>query len=425
LKEEGPDDKQDQSEYYQSGNFEKLYKKAKTDGKKMSTNLVQLVGHNAIRHGVVGLGGRPCNEDENKLSAYLLDESLEQGAWGLSLGLEYMPGVFADFNELTELGKVCSKHGVVITSHMRNEGDKVFESVDEMVRLSRETGARVHIAHLKICSKKLWGQAEKLFETIENANRSGASVTADMYPYSAYSTGIMNTLPDWAKEGGGEKAAKRLTSPGEERDRLYAHLNQRFATKDDGDRIYIVSTNGRYTAADDKTIGELSVELGLSVPDTVAKILIETNCRSDCIYFNMHDDDVFYLLAKDIAIGSDGSGRPYDPSKTRGKPHPRSYGTFPRFLRLRREKNLCPIETAIYRITKKPAGILGLKDRGLLKAGYIADTTVFDENSVSDTATFKDPFKKPIGIIHVVMNGRFAIKDGNQTEERLGAYILR
>jgi N-acyl-D-amino-acid deacylase len=242
LKEEGPEDKQDQSEYYRSENFEKLRDRAKTDGKRMSTNLVQLVGHNEIRHGVAGLGGRPCNEEENKLSAHILEENIEQGAWGLSLGLEYMPGVFADFNELKELGEVCYKRGTIITSHMRNEGDKVFQSFDEMVRLSRETGARVHISQLKICSKEYWGQAEKLFETIEKANREGASVTADMYPYSACSTGIMNTLPDWAKEGGAEKAAKRICTAGVERDRLYAYFNQRFTAKDDGDRIYIMGT---------------------------------------------------------------------------------------------------------------------------------------------------------------------------------------
>ena len=237
LKENGPEDKFDPGEYYQSENFEKLRERAKADGKRMSTNLVQLVGHNDIRHGVAGLGGRPCTAEENRLSAQILEENLEQGAWGLSLGLEYMPGVFADFNELTELGKICRKHGVVITSHMRNEDEMVFESVDEMVRLSRETGARVNISHLKISSADYFGQADRLFESIEKANREGASVTADMYPYSACSTGIMNTLPDWAKEGGADKAAKRLSVAGEEKDRLLAYLKQRFPAKEDGDRI--------------------------------------------------------------------------------------------------------------------------------------------------------------------------------------------
>ena len=425
LKENGPEDKSDLSEHYQSGSFAKLRKKADEDGKKMSVNLVQLVGHNSIRRGVVGLEGRASTVDENKMSAYLLDKNLEEGAWGLSLGLGYMPGIFSEINELTELGKVCEKHNVMITSHMRDEADKVFDSVDEMIDIYEKTGARVHIAHLKISSVDLWGNAEKLYEHITNAQKRGIEITADMYPYNASSTGLTNVLPRWAMEGGQDKTTKRLTEAGEERDKLYAHFQRYYPTKVEGDRVYVVSTNGRYPIADDKTMGELSEELGLSVPDTIVKTLIETKCRGNGIFFSMAENDVFYLLSKDIAIGSDGSGRPYDPSMNQGKPHPRAYGTFTRFLRLRREKNLCPLETAIYRMTKKPADIIGLKDRGLLKPGLIADITVFNEETVSDTATFKDPFQKPIGINHVIMNGRFAIRDGVQTEERLGSYILR
>ena len=425
LREKGPDDREEASEYYQSESFEKLHSRVKSEGKKMSTNLVQLVGHNAIRSGVVGLGARASNSEENKLSAYLLEKNIEEGAWGLSLGLIYMPGIFSDIKELIELGKVCHKHDVVMTSHMRDEGDGVHEALDEMIRINQESGARVHIAHFKAASEKMWGTADKLYEHIQKARENGVAITADMYPYNASSTGIANVLPRWAMEGGLDETTRRLVNPGGERDRIYAHLCEKYPTKTEGDRVYVISTDGRYPAADDKTMGELSEELGLSVPDTIMKALIGANCRGGGIFFSMHEDDVHYLLARDIAIGSDAVARPYDPSKNRGKPHPRTFGTFPRFLRLRREKNLCPLETAIYRITKKPAGIAGIKDRGLLAPGYIADITVFDEGKISDTATFKNPFQKPIGIVHVIMNGRFAIKDGQQTEERLGDYLFR
>jgi len=425
LKNEGPEDKSEEGEHYQSKDFKSLRERAKADGHKMSTNLIQLIGHNSIRRGVVGLSGRASSSEENKLSAYLLDKNLEQGTWGLSLGLGYMPGIFSDINELVELGKVCCKHNVVITSHMRNEADLVHEAVDEMIRINRESGAAVHIAHLKISSTKRWGTADKLYEQIEKARQNGVAITADMYPYNASSTGITNVLPGWAMEGGSDETVRRLTKPGEERDKLYAHLCDRYPTKVEGDRVYVISTRGRYPEADDKTMGELSEELNLSVPDTIMRTLIETKCRADGIFYSMHEDDVAYLLSKDIAIGSDGVARPYDPAKNNGKPHPRAFGTFPRFLRLRREKNICPIETAIYRMTKKPAGIVGLKNRGLLAPSYIADITVFDESKVSDTATFKNPFQKPLGIVHVLMNGRFAIRDGCQTDERLGDYLLR
>ncbi len=414
-----------ESDAYQCGSFEKLRRMVDVNGKKMSTNLVQLVGHNAIRKGVVGLVGRASGKDENKLSAYLLEQNLEQGAWGLSLGLGYMPGIFSDMTELVELGSVCEKHGVVITSHMRNESNRVFEAVDEMIEINRRTGARVHIAHLKVSSPRLWGNADRLYEKIYGAQQSGVAITADMYPYNASSTGITNVLPSWAMEGGSDGATKRLLSKGEEHDRLYAYLCEKYPTKVEGDRVYCVSTSGRYPAADDKTMGELSEELGLSVPDTLVKVLIETKCHANGIFFSMSEDDVFYLLGKDIAIGSDGSGRSFDPAKNDGKPHPRAFGTFPRFLRLRRERNLCPLETAIYRITKKSAGIIGLSDRGVLEPGFVADITVFDPQTVCDTATFRNPFQKPIGIPHVIMGGQFAIKNGEQTAARLGSYLLR
>lgn len=410
---------------FASGSFEKLRNKAQAAGKKMSINLVQLVGHNAIRRGVVGLGARAANAEENQLSAYLLEQNLSQGAWGLSLGLGYSSGIFSDMDELVALGNVCYKYDALITSHMRDEADKVFESVDEMIELHRRTGARVHIAHLKISSKRLWGQADRLYEKIQKAQQSGVAITADMYPYNASSTGLTNVLPYWAMDGGAQGALKRLTTPGEEYDRVYAHLCKNYPDTQDGDRIYVISTDGRYPICDDKTIGRLSAELGLSVPDTLVKALIETECRANCIFFSMSEADYLYLLGKDIAIGSDGSARPFDPAKNDGKPHPRAYGTFVRFLRLRRELDLCPIETAIYRMTKKPADIVGLKDRGTLTPGLAADITVFDQNTVADTATFQNPFQKPVGVSHVIINGRFAIRDGAQTNERLGGYLLR
>ena len=425
LKEKGPDDKWDKAEYYQSADFEQLRGRVGAEGRRMSTNLVQLVGHNAIRCGVVGMSGRASTGEENEISARLLDQNLQQGAWGLSLGLGYMPGIFSEINELVALGNVCYKHNVVITSHMRSEGERLYEAIDEMIEINRRTGARVHIAHLKVANKHLWGTADRMYEHFQKARASGVAITMDMYPYNASSTGITNVLPDWAMEGGAEATTKRLVTPGEERDRLVAHLNERYPDKEAGNRVYVISTYGQYEPADDKKMGDLAEELGLSVPETLEKVLIATGCIADCIFFSMHEDDVMYLLTKDIAIGSDGSGRPYDPSMNYGKPHPRTYGTFPRFLRLRREKNLCPLETAIYRMTKKPAGIVGLKDRGALAPGYVADITIFDEAHLCDTATFSNPFQKPVGIKHVIMNGSFAIKDGEQTGERLGSYLLR
>lgn len=409
---------------YQAASFEELLRK-RTTADRMSTNLVQMVGHNAIRQSVAGLVGRPARKDEIELSSRLLEENLAQGAWGLSLGLEYMPGIFAQTEELEALARVCSAHGVVITSHMREEGKDVFHSIEEMIALSRCTGARIHISHLKLRDQCVWGQAEKLYQRICDARAEGISITADIYPYNACSTSISIRLPRWAMDGGSENAYRMLAQPGPDRERILAYFQETLPARADGDRIYIVSTAGRFPEADDRTIGELSESWGMTVPDALVKFLTETRCEANCIFFNMNEGDVHFLLRRDLAIGSDSSARPFDPAANDGKPHPRSYGTFPRFLRLRRELDLCPLETAIHRITQEPAEIVGLKDRGVLAPGMIADIAVFNERIIGDTATYADPFQKPIGMNHVIMNGGFALRDGVQTNLRLGDYLLR
>ena len=173
-------------------------------------------------------------------------------------------------------------------------------------------------------------------------------------------------------------------------------------------------------------MGQLSEEWGLPVPETMIGTLLRTRCQEDCIIFNMDEGDVEWLLRQPgIAIGSDASCRPFDPAMSDGKPHPRTYGTFPRFLRLCREKGLCSLEQAVHRITQLPAENVGLKDRGVLKPGMVADVTVFDWAQIRETATYDDPFQKPVGVEHVIMNGKLALKNGRQTELRLGDYLRK
>lgn len=412
-------------EAYQAGSFEKLLKKRGPED-VMSTNLVQLVGHNAIRRGVVGTVKRPAWEDEIKLSRYLLQQAFEQGCWGMSLGLGYVPGLFADTHELEELVKTCYIYDQLVTVHMRDEGEGVFESLDEMIQLARRTGARIHIAHLKLGAKGVWGKAEALYEKLLRAREEGLCMTADLYPYDACSTGLSSRLPDWALNGGGERACRMLSTDGPERDAVLALLREKYPEKQDGDRFYIVGTGGICPEMDGKTIGQLSEAWGLPVPETMVEALVRGRCQDDCIIFNMDARDVEWLLAQpELAIGSDASCRPFDPAASDGKPHPRTYGTFPRFLRLCREKQLCSLETAVHRITQLPAEIVGLPDRGVLKPGAVADITVFDWNNIRETATYDNPFQKPVGVEYVIMNGQFALKHGEQTALRLGDYIRK
>ena len=409
---------------YQAGTFAKLRKKR--GDQPMSTNLVQLIGHNAIRNGVVGPLARPAWEDEIKISQFLLGQAIEQGVWGMSLGLGYVPGLFADKAELATLMEMCYIDDVIVTVHMRDECEQVFEALEEMIDLAKATKVRLHISHLKLGAKSVWGRAEQLYNRIQEARAEGARITMDVYPYNACSTGLSSRLPDWALDGGGARCAKRLEREPEFRERVLEYLRPRYPEKEDGDRLYIVGTDGKCPDIDGKTVGQLSVEWNLPVPETIVETLIRTGCADDAIITNMDEKDVLWLLGRnDLAIGSDASCRPFDPAASDGKPHPRTFGTFPRFLRLCREHDLCPVETAVHRITQLPASIVGLTDRGVLKPGMVADVTVFNKDTITDTATYDAPFQKPVGVEHVIMNGVFALKNGQQTEERLGDYLLK
>ncbi|MEA5040094.1 MAG: D-aminoacylase [Clostridiaceae bacterium] len=409
---------------YQAGSFEKLQRLCKPED-RMSTNLVQLVGHNSVRRGVVGPVRRAAWEDEIQISRFLLEQNLDQGCWGLSLGLGYPPGLFAEQHELEELAKVCRRYDAIVSVHMRDEGDKVFESLEEMIDLGKATGAHIHIAHLKLGARSVWGRAAELYERICKARKEGVRLTADLYPYAACSTGLSSRLPDWVLDGGIEHACTLLEKKGLEHDAVLQFFREKYPHRADGDGFCIIGTGGACPEADGKTVGQLSEKWGLPVPETMIQVLLKTRGKENCIFFNMAEQDVQWLLAQDLlAIGS-AACRSFDPAVSNGKPHPRTYGTFPRFLRLCREQKLCSLETAIHRITLLPAENVGLQDHGVLKPGMAADITVFDWKSITDTATYDEPFQKPIGICHVLIGGQFALRDGEQTAARLGNYLKK
>ncbi len=409
---------------FASASFQEFMDKVKAHGKRMSTNLISLIGHGAIRCGVMGYENRKATPEELQEMQELLDQDMQAGAWGLSLGLGYTPGVSSDQEELNALGEVVAKHGGIITSHMRDQGTNTPTSLEEMYEINRQTGAHVHIAHFKASGKANWGRAPEFVKNVADAREAGINVTVDVYPYTAASSGITNSFPKWAIQGGKDMAIARLK--GEERQQIMDFLNENFQTQADGDGLYMVTTHGRYPAADGKTVWELSQELGLSMAETIAKVTLETDAQTTCISFAMSEEDVDYMLSQNnYAIGSDGRALPLSADQNQGKPHPRNFGTFPRFLRLAREKGYCSLEESVHRFTGLSAKILGLTDRGLLQEGKVADITVFDPVNVTDKATYVDPFQKPVGIEHVFMAGQPALLNGQQTENRLGQFILK
>lgn len=409
---------------FSAPSMEAFIQRAESENRKMSTNLILLVGHGSVRNAVIGSENRRLTASELQQMKELLDADMRAGAWGLSLGLGYAPGVSSDQDELNEMGSVVAKYDGIVTSHMRNQGAGTPESLEEMYNIHRHSGVKVHISHYKVSGKANWGRAKEFTEWIHEAQRAGVKVSVDVYPYRASSSGITNCWPNWAIQGGKEAAVRRTFN--EERAALLEHLDKRFAAPEDGDGLYVVTTHGKFPIADGKTIRQIAEDLGLSMSEAVLEVTRQTDAGATCISFSMCDDDVMTMLAQDdFAIGSDGRGFSMDPAECEGKPHPRNFGTFPRFLRLAREQGLCSLETAVHRMTGLAKDIMDIPDRGVLKQGYVADITVFDPRTVSDTGSFDDPIRKNTGIHHVLLGGEFALRDGEQTSLRAGRFLRK
>lgn len=388
-----------------------------------TANYGQLVGHGTLRGAVMGFVDRDPEPEEMERLKDLLERELRAGAFGMSLGLIYPPSAFCKREELVELAKVLKKYDALLTVHMRNEGPRIFQAVDEMIDITRRSGVHLQISHLKLMGKPQWGRSQELLDKIEAARQEGMTITCDQYPYTATSTSMTALLPKWAHDGGVSALVARVKAPDQRlKDETAAEMEDRGGPA----HVMVSGTHGYHPEWEGRTVAELAEELGLSPVDTVMHVLSACEGSVACIYFCINEDDMLNIMRDmRIALGSDGYGFSYDRSITRTNPHPRSFGTFPRFLRLVREHQLMPLEDAVYKLTGLPADILGLRDRGTLAEGRIADITVFDAERVRDTSVFTDSVRKPEGICHVLVGGEFALRQGRSAGGRKGAVIRR
>jgi len=395
----------------------------RVNAKGTNINYGVLVGHGTLRGAVMGFVDRdPTDEEMEQLKA-TLDRELENGAFGMSLGLIYPPSAFCKSDELVELAKVIKKHDAILSVHMRNEGPRLFQAVDEMIDITRRSGVHLQISHLKLMGKPQWGRSQELLDKIETARQEGMNITCDQYPFTATSTSMTALMPHWAHDGGLTALYERVKNPSEE---LKAAANQEMENRGGPAAVMISSTHHHHPEWEGKTVADLAAEWNIAPVDVVMKVLAECETAVACIYFSINEDDMCRIMQDmRIAIGSDGYGFSYDRSITSTNPHPRSFATFPGFLRIARERKLLSLEDAVYKITGLPADILGIKDRGVLKVGNIADITVFDGENVRDTSTFLDSVKKPEGIDHVIVAGGFAIKNGEATGLNNGKVLLK
>jgi N-acyl-D-amino-acid deacylase len=386
------------------------------------SNIAPLVGHGALRVAVMGFENRVPTDDELKAMQRLLAESLEDGAVGLSSGLIYAPGFYSHTPELVALASVLKGTGRPYCSHVRGETATLFDAHREAIEIGERNGIPVQHSHLKAAGRANHGHARELLALLEQARERGVDVTGDAYPYDAGSTRMAALLPPWSQEGGRELLLERLTIPAEReqikrdfRDGIPGWENLAGAGGWDRVRISSVESNTSYLG---KSIQQIADEHGSDAVDALCDVLIEERGRPTIVVTMMDEADVREILRHPLVmIGSDAI-------VTRGKPHPRTWGTYPRVLgHYAREIGLFSQAEAVRKMTSMPAQKFGLWDRGLVRPGLAADLVVFDAQTVLDLATHDEPEQAPLGLPHVLVNGTFAVRDGRYTGARAGRVL--
>jgi len=394
------------------------YKKLREEG--VGSNVLHQVPHNDVRRKVMGNEDRPPTADELKKMEALVEQAMKDGAWGLSTGLIYNPGTYAKTDEIIALAKMAARHDGFYASHMRNEGVNVLVATEETLTIGREAKLPVHISHMKASGRRAWGKAGDQIAMVLAARKKGQLVTADQYPYTASSTSLSATvIPARFREGSRKDYLARLDDK-DHGPKIRAAVAARMSETRGGQDIRIASYSEEPEWAG-KDLAALAKQEKKSAVDLV--IEIEKNGGAAVINFGINDEDMRLIMKQTfVATASDGSSRV--PAKV--KPHPRSYGTFPRKIgRFSIEEGVIGLEQAIRSASGLPADILNLKERGYLRKGYVADVVVFDPKSFRDRATFDEPQQYADGVRHLFVNGTPVIRDGQYLKVLAGKPLVR
>lgn len=385
----------------------------------ISQNYASLLGHSNLRVGVMGFTDRPADPDSLAKMEQILEREMLRGAFGMSVGLIYPPSAFCHQDELVALSRVIAKYDGILAVHMRNESVRIFQAVDEVLEIAERSGVHLQISHLKLMGKPQWGKTAELLAKIDQARSRGVKVTCDQYPFPASSTGLTALVPKWAFDGGIDAMLDRLKT----RDNaIMGAITQETEARASADAIMICDCKNHPEYVG-KTIAQLSQEFGVDVPETVCRVLLESDGSTNCIYFCISPQDMHIIMKQDyVCVGSDGYALNYNRNSTR---HPRSYATFSQYFQTVRENNLLPLEQMVRKATGLTAQILGLKDRGILAEGNWADIAVFDPNTFSSNSTFLDPSQPPSGMYHVIVNGKIALLNEEKTGVCSGMTLLK
>lgn len=371
----------------------------------LSENVSTYVAHGALRIAVMGFENRPATKQEMQAMKDLLEEGMKAGAIGLSIGLLYSPGRYASKQELAELCRVLPKYNGLLATHIRGEGNNLLPSIMEVIWIAEKSGVSLQVSHLKAAGKRNWGDVIKAIELIEDARARGMDITCDVYPYDAGSTTLTTVLPPWALEGGIPACLERIRDAFT-REKIINELKEE---QDDWDNLVVstgwqsvfVSAVSKNKSLEGRSIADISEDLGKDPIDTALDLLLREGGNVSIVYYHMSSSDVEQVVKWDQSlIISDSLG-----CET-GKPHPRTFGTFPRlFNKYVKEKKILSLEQAVRKVTSFPVQRFSLGKRGLIVPGYHADLTVFDFERIADTATYQEPIQHPEGISYVIVNG--------------------
>lgn len=388
----------------------------------LGLNVASLIGHNTVRREVMGMANRAATPEEIARMRELVERAMREGAVGFSTGLIYVPGTYAQTEEVVALAGAAARHGGVYASHIRSEGEKVIEAIEEAVRVGRENNMRVQISHFKVSNKRLWGMSEKTVALVEKFRREGVDVVVDQYPYDRSSSSLGIRLPDWVFADG--KLKERLSDPAT-REKIAGEMEREMKRMGRKDYSWAVVASCKFDRSlEGKSITEINRLKGRKkkLKEEAQTIMdLQLAGGAQMVYHAMSEEDVERILRHPhTAVASDGGVREFGV----GIPHPRSYGTNARVLgEYVRERGVIKLEDAIRRMTSLPARTFNFRDRGLVREGYAADLVLFDPARVRDKATYEQPHQFSEGFNFVLVNGVIVVEEGKLTEARPGKVL--
>ena len=402
------------------------------EDKGVSTNVASFVGATTLRVHQIGYDDRPPTEMELDSMKMLVRQAMEEGALGIGSSLIYAPAFYAATDELIQLCKVASEYGGMYISHIRSEGNRFLESVDELIRISSEANIDAEIYHLKAGGKDNHYKLDMVIDKVDSARSAGLNITADMYTYTAGATGLDASMPPWVQEGGYDEWKRRLQDP-EIRAQLIKEIN---TPTDEWENLYLQAGSSskmilvgfanpdlRYLTG--KTLQEAADILKKDPVETMMDLVIEDGSRVGTVYFIMSEENIKKKIAIPwMRFGSDAGSMTPEGVFLESNTHPRAYGNFARLLgKYVRDEGIISLEEAIKKLTSNPAKTLKIKNRGVLKEGYYADVVIFDKNTIKDHSTFSKPHQFSTGVKHVIVNGIHVLKNGFHTGETPGKFI--